>query len=439
VKLLYKMKKTKDQSRRKFIKDVSILSSSAVLGASVPWLKAVAGGRSAGKGASDRVRLGFVGVGSRGRALLLNCKELENVDIIAVCDNYEPHYKRAIELSDGKAKAFYDYRRMLSDVKDIDAVVIATPLHEHADITIDFLDAGIHVFCEKSMARTLEDSKRMVLKSKSTGKILQIGHQRMFNPTYLNAYERVASGDIGQITQIRAFWHRNNDWRRPTPKQELERKINWRLYDEYSAGLMTELASHQIQVVNWFLGTLPERVMGSGSICFWKDGREVYDNVACIYDYPGGIKVIYDSVISNNKYGLEEQIMGHLGTIEPEVNKTYSENPPEVKQPAGLLQLINNMERNVFEAVPIGGATWVPEIAREYEGENIVEKQELNDTLLQMEGFVQAVRNNRAWPGLLREGYNATVASLLGLQAMKENRIIEWPAEFTWRNDEDIV
>jgi predicted dehydrogenase len=432
------MERTNEQSRRKFIKDVSILSSTAVLGASVPWLKAAAQGRTAGKGASDRVRLGFIGVGGRGRALLLNCRELENVDIVAVCDNYEPHYKRAIDLADGKAKAFYDYRRMLDEIKDIDAVVIATPLHAHAHITMDYLDAGIHVFCEKSMARTLDDSKRMVLKSKSTGKILQIGHQRMFNPTYLNAFERAAAGEIGQITQIRAYWHRNSDWRRRIPRSELERKINWRLYNEYSAGLMTELASHQLQVANWFLGTLPERVMGSGSISFWKDGREVYDNVACIYDYPDGVKVIYDSVISNKKYGIEEQIMGHLGTIEPEVNKIYSENPPEVKQPPGLLQLINNMERNVFEAVPIGGATWVPEIARDYKGENLVEKREMDDTLLQMEGFVQAVRNNSAWPGLLREGYNATVASLLGLQAMQENRIIEWPEEYSWRKGEEL-
>lgn len=427
-----------ERTRRQFIRDVSLLSSSAVLGASMPWLKAMADERQVGNSVSDQVRLGFVGVGDRGRALLLNCQQLENVEIVAVCDNYEPHYQRAIELTNGNAKAFYDYRKMIDEVDRLDAVIIATPLHEHAHITIDFLESGIHVFCEKSMARTLEDNKAMALTANRTGKVLQIGHQRMFNPAYLKAYERAASGEIGQITQIRAYWHRNNDWRRPVPEghPELERKINWRMYDEYSAGLMTELASHQIQVANWFLGETPTRVMGSGSICFWKDGREVYDNVACVYDYPEGVKVIYDSVISNRKYGLEEQIMGHLGTIEPEVRKIYSENPPPAP---GFLQLINNLEKDIFETIPIGGASWVPETAVQYKGEYLVEDYQYDDTLLEMKGFVLAVRDGRPYPGLLREGYNATVAVLLGLQAMQENRIIEWPEEYVWKKNGALV
>ena len=427
-----------ERTRRQFIRDVSLLSSSAVLGASMPWLKAMAEESQVGSSASDRVRLGFVGIGDRGRALLLNCQQLENVEIAFVCDNYEPHYQRAIELTQGKAKAFYDYRKMLDEADNLDAVIIATPLHEHAHITIDFLNSGIHVFCEKSMARTLADSQVMALTANRTGKILQIGHQRMFNPAYLKAYERAASGEIGQITQIRAYWHRNNDWRRPVPEghPELERKINWRMYDEYSAGLMTELASHQIQIANWFLGETPMQVMGSGSICFWKDGREVYDNVACVYDYPKGVKVIYDSVISNRKYGLEEQIMGHLGTIEPEVRKIYSENPPSTP---GFLQLLNNLEKDIFETIPIGGASWVPETALQYKGEYLVEDYQYDDTLLEMEGFVLAVRNGRPHPGLLREGYNATVAVLLGLQAMQENRIIDWPEEYAWEKNAELA
>ena len=427
-----------ERTRRQFIRDVSLLSSSAVLGASMPWLKAMAEESQVGSSASDRVRLGFVGIGDRGRALLLNCQQLENVEIAFVCDNYEPHYQRAIELTQGKAKAFYDYRKMLDEADNLDAVIIATPLHEHAHITIDFLNSGIHVFCEKSMARTLADSQVMALTANRTGKILQIGHQRMFNPAYLKAYERAASGEIGQITQIRAYWHRNNDWRRPVPEghPELERKVNWRMYDEYSAGLMTELASHQIQIANWFLGETPMQVMGSGSICFWKDGREVYDNVACVYDYPKGVKVIYDSVISNRKYGLEEQIMGHLGTIEPEVRKIYSENPPSTP---GFLQLLNNLEKDIFETIPIGGASWVPETALQYKGEYLVEDYQYDDTLLEMEGFVLAVRNGRPHPGLLREGYNATVAVLLGLQAMQENRIIDWPEEYAWEKNAELA
>ena len=107
--------------------------------------------------------------------------------------------------------------------------------------------------------------------------------------------EFIRAGQLGNITQIRAYWHRNNDWRRTVPSPELEKKINWRLYKEFSCGLMTELASHQIQVANWALGEFPDKIMGAGSINYWKDGREVHDNVNLVYTYPGGTQLIYDS------------------------------------------------------------------------------------------------------------------------------------------------
>lgn len=413
------------QNRREFLKQMGIFAGSATLVSAVPWVKAFAQENGRNIAPSDRVRIGVVGVGDRGRALLLNLKETENVEIVAVCDDYEPNYQRAIGLTDGKAKAFYDYRQML-EMKDLDAVVVATPLHLHAHIVIDFLKAGKHVLCEKSMARTLEDCNRMADAQLETGKILQIGHQRLFNPVYLNALQRIRAGEIGEVLQVRAYWHRNGNWRREVPSPELERKINWRLYAEYSAGLMTELASHQIQVANWFIDKIPVRVMGSGSICYWKDGRDVYDHVALVYDYDNGAKCTYDSFISNKHYGLEEQVQGDKGTIEPEVNRIFTENPPKAP---GIRQLIHSIEKGIWDTIPIGGATWVPETAVPYRG-NIIAPYDNNDTLLQMEGFVKAVRNGKPYPGLLREGYHASIAALLGLQAMDNHEIVVWPEEY---------
>lgn len=419
------------KNRREFLKGMSIYAGSTVFLASIPWIKAFAGESGKNIAPSDRVRLGIIGVGSRGHGLLLNLLEIENVEVAAVCDNYQPMYERAIQTTCGKAKAFYDYRKMIEEFPGLDGVVIATPLHEHAHIAIDCLNAGIHVFCEKSMARTIEDAKQMVDISVETGKILQIGQQRLFNPVYLDALERVRMGEIGQITQVRAFWHRNNDWRRPIPGPELERKINWRLYKEYSGGLMTELASHQIQVANWFIDQVPTQVVGTGSICFWKDGREVYDHVALVYDYPGGAKCIYDSMIANKHYGLEEQIMGNLGTIEPEVNRIYSENPP---QAPGIRQLVNNISSDVFDVIPIGGATWLPEVGVRDPGE-MIKSYDNNDTYLELVGFAKAVKAGKPYPNLLREGFHATVASLLGLQAMDTNSVVNWPAEYVMEKD----
>jgi len=415
-------------SRRSFLKKISLLAASSGAVTAAPWLKVVADENQLLLNGNERARIGIIGVGSRGRALLLNLKEIPSAEIVAVCDDYAPHYQRALRLTDGKAKAFKDYRELLS-MGGLDAVVIATPLHEHSKMSIDALDAGLHVMCEKSMARTIDDCKSMVDIQQRTGKILQIGHQRLFNPVYLEAIQRIRAGEIGDVTQVRAFWHRNGSWRRPVPAgaSYLERKINWRLYREYSAGLITELGSHQLQIANWVFNDVPERVMGSGSLCYWRDGREVFDQVALIYDYSDGRKLIYDSLIANKFHGLEEQILGSLGTIQPEINRIYSETPPPAP---GIRQLVHDIEKGLFESIPIGGASWIPETAVEYHGETIVDGYH-QDTLLQMEAFVAAVIRGKPYPGLLREAYHASIAVLLGEQAMELGKPVEWPKTYT--------
>lgn len=404
-------------NRREFLKKISIAAGSSIALASVPWLK-VFGEDKVGVSASNKVRLGFIGIGDRGSALLKNVQAFEemlNVEIAAICDDYEPNYQRAIKFTNGKAKAFYDYRELL-DLKDIDGVIIATPLHEHAHITVDALSAGKHVFCEKAMARNLDDTKLMYDTHLKTKRILQIGHQRMFSPVYLESLKRIHNGEIGQISQIRANWHRAMNWRRPVPKPELERKINWRLYEEYSAGLFTELLSHQIQVANWINKTTPVSVFCNGSINFWKDGREVYDNIACIYDYADGSNFIYDSQNCNKHYGCEEQVLGSKGTMELEINKVYSAEPPA---PPAILHLINDIEKDIFDVIPIGGASWVPETAVKYKGDYITDNYKMDETKLQLEAFTRFIRKGEAPEELLREGYNASVWSLLAEKAAK--------------------
>ncbi len=420
-------------SRRDFMG--TALAGSALL-LTYPWLNVL--GQDSNPDYSQRIRIGVIGVGSRGYLLLhylLDLSEKINIEVVAVCDNYEPHYLRAIKKTESKAKAFYDYHELL-DMKDLDAVVIATPLNEHAHITIDALNAGIHVFCEKAMARTLEDVKAMADTHYSTGNILQIGHQRLFDPRYLTAIDLIKAGELGKITQIRAYWHRNNDWRRPLPegRPDLERKINWRLYKEFSCGLMTELASHQIQVANWMKDDLPVSVMGTGSINYWKDGREVYDNVALIYSYKDGTQFIFDSMTSNRHYGLEEQIMGDLGTLELEVNKRYLENPPpppEPPPPPGIIQLMNDIKSGIFgDSIPLTNSSWTPELKVETNGINIAEKEHgFDESKVQLEAFIASVRNGVPTKGLFEQGYWASVWTLLGQQAIEEQKVITLPNE----------
>ena len=417
-----------EQTRRTFL--TRLMGSVAGMGAvsAAPWVLPVTESALAadGAGLGEKVRVGMIGVGSRGRYLTQQIQQSTNLQVVAICDNYELNYERAIALTEGKATAYRDYKALL-DAGGIDAVVIATPLAHHDYITIDALQAGYHVFCEKAMARTLDGCKAMVDAHLATGRVLQIGHQRLFDPVYLEALKHVQAGDIGKITQIRAYWHRHDDWRRPVPAGSgLERHINWRLYKDSSAGLMTELASHQIQVANWFYGSVPERVMGSGSISYWKDGREVYDQVALIYDYSDGRKLLYDSMTNNRLYGIEEQILGDLGTIEPETNRLYSETPEPV--PA-LQRLMADITDGVFGTVPIGGPSWKAETRLDNKGKTIV-PGEYNEGLLQLEAFADSVKSGKPLPGLLREGYHASIGALLGEMAMDSGKAVSWPSRY---------
>jgi predicted dehydrogenase len=134
----------------------------------------------------------------------------------------------------------------------------------------------------------------------------------------------IQQGMLGNVTHIRAQWHRNSSQRRAVSDPKLERKINWRMYREYSGGNTAELASHQIDVADWMFGATPEMVMGLGGLDTFKDGRDWYDNIALIYQYPGGRKLFYTSISTNGHLDLlqaqrqefGEVIMGTAGSIE---------------------------------------------------------------------------------------------------------------------------
>ncbi len=417
-----------DISRRRFMEGMLAVVGSAALAGTLPWVGTLQAEEPRARAASDRVRIGIIGPGSRGMLLLHFLVKNPGVDVVAVCDTYQPNLQNGLKLAGPAAKGYTDHRALLAR-KDIHAVVIATPLYLHARHVLDAFAAGKHVFCEKSLGMTLAECRDMLAAHKSTGLILHPGHQRLFDLEFLRALEIARSGDLGPITQIRAYWHRNGDWRRPVPDLKLERHINWRLYREYSLGLMTELASHHMQVANWFLGATPVEVMGSGSINFWKDGREVYDNVNLVYMYPKGVHVIYDSLISNKRHGSEIQLLGGKGSIDLETSRVFSEKPPAAP---GIKQLVNDLEHKVFGALPIGGASWVPESAVDDKGLPIIDKPSgriPDSTQLALEAFVSSVRENKVIPGLAEHGINASITVILGQQAMESRSIVNFATE----------
>ena len=409
-------------NRREFLRNLGVIGAGALLSMS-PWLSVFS---EVVETSGEKCRLAIIGTGSRGRFLMSFLLQNPKVEIVALCDIYQPSMEKALNLV-REAKVYTDYRKVLEN-KTVDAVLVATPLNLHCQIVLDAFDAGKHVFCEKSIGFTMEECFRIYKKHISTGKVFFTGQQRLFDPRYIKAMEMIHAGTFGEINAIRTFWYRNGDWRREVPSSDLERLINWRLYREYSKGLMTELACHQLQIGSWALQELPVKVIGHGAITYWKDGREVYDNVSCIYVFENGKKMTFDSVISNKFYGLEEQIMGSLGTIELEKGKYYNKNVPPAP---GFLQMINEWENKVFDSLSFAGTSWAPETANGNNGEFILgERPKSDGTSLLLEAFVEAVITRKQPKRIAEEGYYASMLCLLGDRALQEQRTLSFPDEY---------
>jgi predicted dehydrogenase len=276
------------------------------------------------------VRVGFLGTGNQGRALLSR-HDPAYAEVRALCDINPGQLAQADEtlkkVGCPPARHYAEWKDML-EKEDIEAVVMAPPLWMHAELASSVLAAGKHVLCEKMMAWDEAGCDRMAAAAKTAGRVLEIGYQRYYNPTYVAAYHGLIQPKaLGDVFHVRLVWHRNGNWRRngqpPSPDYDptrwgypdFEHLFNWRLYWKYSKGLFAELASHQVNVVNWYLGAQPERVIAAGGVERYKDGREVQDHVYATWEYPGGPTAQFSSIESNASDGTYEAFFGTKATL----------------------------------------------------------------------------------------------------------------------------
>jgi predicted dehydrogenase len=307
--------------RRNFLKVLAGTPALAALGVAAATRGPVRGGP---------VKVAWIGVGGQGRALLSRM-DPAYTQVRALCDINPTSLAKADEVlaKNGQppAKHYADWKDMLAK-EDLEGVVIATPLWTHADITVGCMEAGKHVLCEKMMAWDVPSCERMLAAPAKTGKVLEIGYQRFYNPVYQAAYDGVVkAGVLGDLYHARLVWHRNGNWRRageppskdydPSPwgYPDFEHLLNWRLYWRYSKGLLAELASHQVNISNWFFGAVPEAVSASGGVYRFKDGREVEDHVYAIFEYPQGRSATFSTIESNAFEDYYEMFLGTKGTL----------------------------------------------------------------------------------------------------------------------------
>jgi predicted dehydrogenase len=373
----------KELGRRNFLRALAGAPAVAALGAAAIVKGPVPGGP---------VRLGFVGLGSQGR-VLLDSTDPSYGEVRALCEINPLQMQKADEVLQNSnrppAKHYESWKEMI-EKEDLEAVVVATPLFLHSDIATGALNAGLHVLCEKMMAWDVPGCVRMVEAARRNGRLLEIAHQRHYNPIYQAAFEGVIKpGRLGDVYYSRLLWHRDGSWRRdvelPAPGYDptkwgypdLEHLVNWRLYDEYSRGLLAELASHQVAIANWFWDSVPEVVVGSGGIYRYDDGREVPDHVYVTFEYPGGRTALFSSIQSNDFDHYYEGFYGTEGTL---ILKSESEAYLFAKDEAEAMG-IETVPRGVGEsraAEVAGGAGATGERANAYE--------------LEVSGFCASVR-----------------------------------------------
>ncbi len=411
------------QSRREF------LEATACGAAGLVMASASRNTLAAGHGTNDRVHMGVVGAGGQGSGLIRNLATVPDARITAMCDIFEPNLKKGVSLAGSSPQTFTDYRKLI-DSRDVDGVVIATPLHLHAEIALAALDAGKHVFVEKTMAYSVEQCEQMVRAAKAHPRlVVQVGHQHRFDPVIHKVVEMSRDGALGRVTHIRCNWHRNGDWRRPVPKvdfdprpwgyPDLEHLINWRMYRRYSQGLMAELGAHMIEIVNLIYGAMPAAVTAMGGIDYWKDGRETYDNVIAVYTYPAGQKAIFSSTTTNAHDGEKIEIMGTEGTIEMGWNQALyfrEKQSPELVKAEGATVITAT-----GETMKAAAQSQAPGSKVETQS-----KERLSAVYRELESFVSCIRNGKKAAVDVQVGRNAAVSVLTANRAIEEGRVIKF-------------
>ena len=425
-----------DLSLRKFIKDLGCIAGGTALLATTPWLKSCTPEKLE-EIKKEKARIGIIGTGSRGQYHIVNLLNIPHAEIVALCDNYDVNLEAAHAMVPS-ARTYTDYRELL-DCKDIDGVIIATPLGAHAQITLDSLAAGKHTFCEKAMALTMDECKAVYDAYTQSDRALYFCMQRMYDEKYIRGMQMITSGQFGEVVGMRCHWFRNADWRRPVPSPELERKINWRLYREYSGGLMTELASHQLEVCTLVTGKMPTEVCGYGDIVYWKDGREVYDSCNAVFHFADGRKINYETLISNKYNGMEDQILCKKATVDLAKGVYYLEEDNMI---FGVRQLLDQVRTGIFAAVPTAGPSWRPELKSEYVPHAVLDKRinvnagqsmigvENDGSDVIVSAFCQSCITGEKAENVVEEAYCATLLCLLANQAMDEHRIVTFPDEY---------
>jgi predicted dehydrogenase len=363
-------------------------------------------------GANDTLQLGVIGPGDRGRFDMSQFMQDPKVHVAAVCDIYSEQIDKARQKA-VDAKSFTDHRKLL-EMKEIDAVLIATPDHWHARTAIDALNAGKDVYVEKPLTRTIQEGPPIVKAARINNRVCQVGMQQRSGKHYIQAKrEYIDTGKLGKVTLARTWWHGNTYHLRKAPESlrnqpsnldwahflgplkwrdwDPQQYYNWRAYLDFGGGQVTDLFTHWIDVVHMFLGQeIPKSAVAAGGVYAYKDGRTAPDTINVLLEYPTDLTATFEATLAPGITGAAVEFCGTTGRL--------------------------FIDRQHFEFHPPGR-----------NAQPVVVKAEPQDmTLDHVNNFLECVRTRKRPNGDVLIGHRSAQASHLGNIAYLEKRRIDF-------------
>ena len=265
-------------------------------------------------GANDRIGLGVIGCGKRGRGLVANCSKIPGAELVAVSDVYVPRTEQAASMAGQAARTCTDYREIL-DRNDIDAVVIATPDHWHVPMTLQAVEAGKDVYLEKPVTHNIEEGSVLLAAVERSGRVVATGTQQRSWEHFVEAKRLIDDGALGRITFARCHWYQNHlqgerdkrvqidlglldwdQWLGPAPRQAFDsaRFRHWRFFWDFGGGSVTDLMTHWIDVIQWYMDSSEASEVGAVGCSFVHDWFQTPDTVAATMLYPEGFVVTFE-------------------------------------------------------------------------------------------------------------------------------------------------
>jgi len=402
-------------------------------------------------GANDHIQIALIGAGGQGMGDTKTAVQVPGVKLLAVADCYDGRLARSKEVWGDDIFTTRDYSEILSR-KDIDAVIIGTPDHWHKQASVDALKAGKDVYCEKPMIHLYSDGPEMIEASRTTGRILQVGSQRVSSVLYAKAKELLASGMIGKLNMVTAHWDRNSaigawdytipldaspetcDWPRflgtaPKIPFNAEHFFQWRKWSAYGSGVAGDLFVHLFSGTHFVTGALgPTQGMATGALRYWKDGRDARDVVLGLFDYREGFNL---SLRVNFVDGGEESeglvFTGDEGTLEigwggVTVTRVPRETEPGLTIGTFPEAMQDRIEEEYRRKYPEKHFTGAPPV----DSERYVVPKGYSDSYDHFKNFFASVRSRQPVVEDAVFGYRAAGAALLSNLSIERKEIVRW-------------